>query len=66
MLIVRSQGLPFATHPQTSAAALKQIRDRGYADAYRDDPRPVWLVGCNYSPKKRGLDKPRIVSLERS
>ena len=48
-------------YAKTSAAALRQIRDRGYAEAYRDDPRPVWLVGCNYSPKKRGLDKPRIV-----
>ena len=51
-------------YAKTSAAALKQIRDRGYADAYRDDPRPVWLVGCNYNPKKRGLDKPRIVRFE--
>ena len=29
-----------------------------------DDSRPVWLVGCNYNPKKRGLDKPRIVRFE--
>ena len=49
---------------QSAEAALAQCREKRYADAYRDDPRPVWLVGCNYNPKKRGLDKPRIVRFE--
>ena len=45
---------------KTSASAMKQIRERKYADAYRDDARPVWLVGCNYNPRRRGLDKPLV------
>ena len=51
-------------YAKTSAEALAQIRDRGYADAYRDDPRPVWLVGCNYNPSTRNLDDPKVEKLK--
>ena len=47
-------------YAKSSAEALDQIKVRGYADAYRDDPRPVWLIGCNYNPDTRNLDKPEI------
>lgn len=47
-------------YARTSADAMRQIRSKKYADAYRGDPRPVWLVGCNYNPEKRGLDKPLV------
>ena len=47
-------------YAKSSAEALAQIKERGYADAYRDDERPVWLIGCNYNPETRNLDKPEI------
>ena len=52
-------------YAKSSAEALDQIKVRGYADAYRDDPRPVWLVGCNYNPATRNLDKPEIENFEK-
>ena len=50
-------------YAKSSAEALEQIKSRGYADAYKDDSRPVWLIGCNYNPETRSLDKPAIESL---
>ena len=47
-------------YAKSSAEALEQIKSRGYADAYKDDSRPVWLVGCNYNPETRSLDKPAM------
>ena len=47
-------------YAKSSEEALKQIDERGYADAYKDDPRPVWKIGCNYNPETRNLDKPAI------
>ena len=51
-------------YAKSSAEALQQIRDRGYADAYLDDPRPVWLIGCNYNPETRNLDKASVERLK--
>ena len=48
-------------YAKSSEEALKQIDERGYADAYKDDARPVWKIGCNYNPETRNLDKPVIV-----
>jgi hypothetical protein len=45
---------------ESSAAAIRQIRDRGYADKWIGGERPVTLVGINYSPKKRNIDIPVI------
>ena len=39
----------------TAAAALQQIRDRGYADKYRLDGRPVTLVGLCFSSTERNV-----------
>ncbi|MCQ2393849.1 MAG: PD-(D/E)XK nuclease domain-containing protein, partial [Kiritimatiellae bacterium] len=50
-------------YAKSSAEALAQIKSRGYADAYQDDSRPVWLVGCNYNPETRSLDKPAMERL---
>ena len=47
-------------YAKSSAEALAQIKERGYADAYRDDSRPVWLIGCNYNPETRNLDRPAM------
>ena len=38
-----------------AAAALQQIRDRGYAVKYRLDGRPVTLVGLCFSSEKRNV-----------
>ena len=48
----------------TSAqAAVRQIREKGYADAYRGDKRPVTLVGINFRNAKRNIDEPLFEAL---
>ena len=44
-------------------AAVRQIREKGYADAYKADRRPVTLVGINFAAKKRNIDEPLIVAM---
>ena len=41
--------------------ALRQIRDKQYAEPYRDDPRPKLLVGVEFSEKERNLAAWRTV-----
>ena len=43
-------------------AAVRQIREKGYADAYRGDRRPVTLVGINFRTAKRNIDEPLFES----
>ena len=43
--------------------AIKQIRERGYADKWAAAPRPVTLVGINFNPKQRNIDLPIIEAL---
>ena len=50
-------------YKRSSKAAMKQIRDRGYADKYRGDSRPVTLIGINFNPRKRNIDLPVIEPL---
>ena len=35
--------------------AFKQIREKGYAEPYRADGRPVWLIGLSFDSKTRHL-----------
>ena len=35
--------------------AFKQIREKGYAEPYMADGRPIWLVGLSFDPKTRRL-----------
>ena len=39
----------------TADEALDQIRERGYADGFRTDGRPVRLVGMSFSSKERNI-----------
>lgn len=48
---------------RTAKAAIRQIREKGYADAYKADKRPVTLVGINFSAKKRNIDEPILEPL---
>ena len=48
---------------KSSAAAVRQIREKGYADPYRGDRRPVTLVGINFRTAKRNIDEPLIEPL---
>ncbi len=48
---------------RSAKAAMKQIRDRGYADKWRGGRRPVTLVGINFNPAKRNIDLPVIEPL---
>ena len=47
-------------YDETSEAAIRQIRERGYADKWIGGARPVTLVGVNFNPKKRNIDIPAI------
>ena len=47
---------------KSAKAAIRQIRDRGYADKWIGGPRPVTLVGINFNPKKRNIDMPIVES----
>ena len=35
--------------------AFRQIREKGYAEPYRADSRPVWLIGLSFDSKTRHL-----------
>ena len=35
--------------------AFAQIRERGYAEPFKADPRPVWLIGLSFNSKTRRL-----------
>ena len=43
---------------KSAQAAIRQIREKGYADQYRGDQRPVTLVGINFRNAKRNIDEP--------
>ena len=48
---------------KSAKAAVAQIREKGYADAYKGDRRPVTLVGINFRNAKRNIDEPLFVAL---
>ncbi|QQZ29858.1 ATP-binding protein [Thiothrix subterranea] len=41
---------------KNAKTALKQIKDKDYAGAYRTDPRPKVLLGINFSSKAKTVD----------
>jgi len=45
---------------KSAKAAIRQIRERGYADKWIGGERPVTLVGINFNPKKRNIDIPVV------
>ena len=45
---------------KSSEAAIRQIRDRGYADKWIGGARPVTLIGINFNPMKRNIDIPVV------
>jgi len=45
---------------RSAKAAIRQIRDRGYADKWIGGPRPVTLIGINFNPRKRNIDIPVV------
>ena len=47
-------------YARSARTAIKQIRERGYADKWIGGERPVTLVGINFNPKKRNIDMPII------
>lgn len=36
--------------------AMQQIKDKGYAEKYRADPRPKVLVGVNFSSEAKTVE----------
>ena len=49
---------------RSARAAIRQIREKGYADAYKGGRRPVTLVGINFSSAKRNIDEPLFEKLD--
>ena len=45
---------------KSAKAAVRQIRERGYADKWIGGKRPVTLIGINFNPKKRNIDMPIV------
>ena len=45
---------------RSAKAAIRQIRERGYADKWIGGDRPVTLIGINFNPKKRNIDIPVV------
>ena len=43
---------------KSAKAVVRQIREKGYADQYKGDRRPVTLVGINFRTAKRNIDEP--------
>ena len=43
---------------KSANVAVRQIREKGYADQYKGDRRPVTLVGINFRTAKRNIDEP--------
>ena len=35
--------------------AFAQIREKGYAERFRADPRPIWLIGLSFDSQTRHL-----------
>ena len=50
---------------KSSKAAMRQIRERGYADNWKGGKRPVTLIGINFNSKNRNIDIPAIEALSR-
>ena len=50
-------------YQKSAQAAVRQIREKGYADAYKGDKRPVMLVGVNFRLAKRNIDEPLFAKL---
>ena len=48
---------------KSANAAVRQIREKGYADKYKGDRRPVTLVGVNFRAAKRNIDEPVFAKL---
>ncbi len=51
---------------KSAQAAVRQIREKGYAAAYKGDKRPVTLVGINFRTAKRNIDEPLFAAFNRS
>ena len=48
---------------KSTNAAIRQIREKGYAAQYKGDKRPVTLVGINFRTAKRNIDEPLFSAL---
>ena len=47
-------------NPVSLGKALEQARTKDYAGPWLDGKTPVFLVGVNYDPAKRGIDDPLV------
>jgi hypothetical protein len=45
---------------KTAPEAVDQAREKDYAGPWLDGDPPVFLVGVNYDPARRGIDDPLV------
>ena len=45
---------------KTAQEALEQARTKEYGNPWLDSSLPVFYVGVNYDPEKRGIDDPLV------
>lgn len=57
------EGLADKQGDMSSQAAIRQVREKRYADVYKGDKRPVTLVGVNFRTAKRNIDEPLFAKL---
>lgn len=50
---------------KTAAEAVEQARAKDYAGPWIDDSLPVFFVGINYNPERRGIDEPVVVPADK-
>lgn len=44
-------------YDKDTTIALKQIRDKKYANAFADDGRRIFVIGVNFSKDQRTMDE---------
>ncbi|MFP4347543.1 MAG: PD-(D/E)XK nuclease domain-containing protein [Desulfococcaceae bacterium] len=49
---------------QSAEAAIRQIREKGYAEPYLGNGRPVFLMGINFSTETRNVSDWKIERME--
>ena len=48
----------------TAAEALQQINDRGYAQAYEADSRPIYIIGATFSSKTGTIEEWKVDTID--
>ena len=50
---------------ESAAAALEQVKRKGYDAPYRADERPIWLIGLNFDRETRQLVDTAVEAIDK-